>query len=249
MKLPVPSQRMLMIGGLTLGILGCLTLLVAGPGHRFGLWHFSVSFLLMRVAAWTGIAAMAISASAAMIRLRRRLPIFRCLMGLVLGGVSAWIPWHGLQTARSVPPIHDISTDLEQPPRFVDAIALRGDGSNPVEHGGPELAAQQQSAYPDLQPLIVDLPAPQAIDRALAAAEDLGWAIVATDRARGRIEATDTTFWFGFKDDVVIRVTALDAGRSRIDVRSLSRIGKSDLGANARRIRKYLAAMKADRSA
>jgi uncharacterized protein (DUF1499 family) len=71
----------------------------------------------------------------------------------------------------------------------------------------------------------------------------MGWDLVASDPAGLRIEATDTTFWFGFKDDVVIRVTPQPNG-SRVDVRSLSRVGVGDIGANAARIRKYLAALK-----
>ena len=78
-----------------------------------------------------------------------------------------------------------------------------------------------------------------AFKRALQAARDMGWEIVAADAAAGRIEATDTTFWFGFKDDVVIRVEADGAG-SRVDLRSVSRVGVGDVGANAARIRAYL---------
>jgi uncharacterized protein (DUF1499 family) len=92
--------------------------------------------------------------------------------------------------------------------------------------------------------LHLDAPPAQAFDRALAAARAMGWEIVASDPAQGRIEATATTFWFGFKDDIVVRIAAESAG-SRLDVRSLSRIGKSDVGANARRIRDYLAKVKA----
>jgi uncharacterized protein (DUF1499 family) len=92
--------------------------------------------------------------------------------------------------------------------------------------------------------LHLDAPPAQAFDRALAAARAMSWEIVASDPAQGRIEATATTFWFGFKDDIVVRIAAEGAG-SRLDVRSLSRIGKSDVGANARRIRDYLAKVKA----
>jgi uncharacterized protein (DUF1499 family) len=76
----------------------------------------------------------------------------------------------------------------------------------------------------------------------LAAARAQGWEIVAAVPAEGRIEATDTTRFFGFKDDIVIRVKAEGAG-SRVDVRSLSRVGKSDVGKNASRIRAYLIAL------
>jgi uncharacterized protein (DUF1499 family) len=87
------------------------------------------------------------------------------------------------------------------------------------------------------------LPPAQAFPRALAAARAMGWTMVAQDSSAGTIEASDTTFWFGFTDDVVIRVAA-DGDGSRIDVRSLSRIGRSDVGANARRIRAYEAKLK-----
>ena len=106
------------------------------------------------------------------------------------------------------------------------------------------MAALQREAYPDLQPLMLNVPPRQAFDRALATVREMGWDLVAADAAAGRIEATDTTFWMGFKDDVVIRVRATDGG-SQIDVRSLSRVGGGDVGTNAKRIRAYLKALKA----
>ena len=99
---------------------------------------------------------------------------------------------------------------------------------------------QQRAGYPDLGPLVLQAPPQQAFARALAAARDMGWEVVATEPGDGRIEATTTTFWFGFKDDVVVRVTPADGG-SRIDVRSVSRVGRSDVGTNAKRIKTYLA--------
>ena len=86
------------------------------------------------------------------------------------------------------------------------------------------------------------VPPPQAFQRALSAAQKMGWVIVNTAADEGRIEATDTTLFFGFNDDVVIRVTTAPSG-SRVDVRSLSRIGRSDMGTNARRIEQYLQAL------
>jgi uncharacterized protein (DUF1499 family) len=65
------------------------------------------------------------------------------------------------------------------------------------------------------------------------------WEVVAADAAAGRIEATATTPWFGFRDDIVVRIVPADGG-SRVDVRSVSRVGKGDLGVNARRIREFL---------
>ena len=107
----------------------------------------------------------------------------------------------------------------------------------------PEIAAQQRQAYPDVVPLVLESPADVAFGRALEAARGMGWEIVAADSSAGRIEATATTAWFGFKDDVVVRVTPED-GRSRVDVRSVSRVGMSDVGTNAARIRAYLARLR-----
>jgi uncharacterized protein (DUF1499 family) len=146
------------------------------------------------------------------------------------------------RTAQSVPPIHDISTDTDNPPPFVAVVERRRDASNPVEYGGPEIAAQQHRAYPDLHPVTLSDPPARAFERALEAARGQGWEIVASAPADGRIEATDTTRFFGFKDDVVVRVKPEGTG-SRVDVRSLSRVGKSDVGKNASRIRAYLRAL------
>jgi uncharacterized protein (DUF1499 family) len=157
-----------------------------------------------------------------------------------VGVAAAVVPLQLLRTARAVPPIHDITTDTADPPAFEAVLPLRADASNPVEYAGEEVAEQQRQAYPEVQPLLLDDPPARAFERALAAARDMGWEIVDADPGRGRIEATDTTLWFGFKDDVVVRVRP-DGNGSRIDVRSLSRIGGSDLGANAARIRAYLA--------
>jgi uncharacterized protein (DUF1499 family) len=88
------------------------------------------------------------------------------------------------------------------------------------------------------------VPPAQAFARARAAAQARGWEIVAADESAGRIEALATTRWFGFKDDIVIRVAAAGGG-SRIDMRSKSRVGRSDLGANAKRIQDFLTEMRA----
>ena len=116
---------------------------------------------------------------------------------------------------------------------------LRKGAPNTAEYGGKEVADAQRKGYPDIQPKMLEVPPQVAFARALETAERMGWTLVANDPAEGRIEATDTTFWYGFKDDIVIRVTRAGAG-SRVDVRSVSRVGRSDIGTNARRIRRYL---------
>ena len=118
-------------------------------------------------------------------------------------------------------------------------LPLRADAPNTTVYGGPEIAAQQRQAYPDLQPVILPLAPQPAFDQALAAVNEVGWEIAGFNRQEGRIEATDTTFWFGFKDDVVVRLRPA-VGGTQVDVRSVSRVGGGDVGANAKRIRNYL---------
>ena len=232
--------------GLALALVAALALALAGPGHRLGLWTFGTGFVFLRYAVYGGIAAAVISAAGLVLaRFRgRRRGMFRALAGLVIGLIVVGIPARWLQTARSVPPIHDITTDTGDPPAFEALLPLREGAPNPPAYGGPQIAAQQAEGYPDLAPLDVAVPPQQAFDAAFSAATAMGWEIVASDADAGRIEASDTTFWFGFVDDVVVRIRAADDG-SRIDVRSVSRVGVSDVGANAVRVRAYLAELRA----
>ena len=223
---------------LLLGVVAAVLLLAAGPSARFELWDYRTGFQLMRWAAFAGLAAAAL-ASVMLFLPRTRRSGLVLLVALALGLGAAFVPWYALRQARALPPIHDITTDTDRPPQFVAILPLRADAPNPAAYGGPEVARAQIGAYPDLRAHRMDAAPAEAFDRALQAARDLGWEIVAADAAVGRIEATDTTFWFGFKDDVVIRVEANGAG-SRVDVRSVSRVGVGDVGANARRIRAYL---------
>jgi uncharacterized protein (DUF1499 family) len=157
----------------------------------------------------------------------------------VISIAAAGLPLSKWMTFRSVPMIHDITTDTENPPQFETLLKLRTGALNPAAYGGQKIAEEQHKAYPDIVPLILELPPSRAFERSLSTAKKLGWKIVSADPEQGRIEATDSTFWFGFTDDIVIRITAQDNG-SHVDIRSLSRVGKSDIGTNARRIRKFL---------
>jgi len=140
------------------------------------------------------------------------------------------------------PPIHDITTDVDDPPRFEVAPDLRGPQSNPLAIK-PEVLAQQLEAYPDLQTLRLDDSYTDTYNRALGTARARGWTITREDPTAGFIEAVDTSAVMGFKDDVVIRVRT-NADGSLVDLRSVSRVGISDLGANARRIRAFITAFR-----
>lgn len=222
-----------------LALAAIVLLLLSGPGVHLGWWEFTVGFVLLKWAAYAGIAAAALGLIVLIVPAARHGSEAWLVVSIMVGIAVAWMPGHWMQRARSVPMIHDISTDTMHPPDFVAVLPLRRDAPNPAVYDGPKVAAQQHAAYPDIQPLHLDLPAAQAFPRALEAARAMGWEIVAEVPDQGRIEATATTFWFGFKDDIVVRVRAEGSG-SMVDVRSKSRVGKSDVGTNAARIRGYL---------
>jgi uncharacterized protein (DUF1499 family) len=220
--------------------------LLAGPGYRFGWWGLSPAFTLLRWGAQLGAIAVAVSIVtliAGLVRRSRR-HLGLAALALVFALAAFGIPWRMQAQARRAPPIHDITTDPDDPPAFVAVLARRQGARNPVEYGGPAVAAQQRRSFPDLVPLDLAAPPERAFAAVEAAARALGWEIVAAVPVEGRLEATATTPWFGFKDDVVVRVRTRDGG-SRIDVRSLSRIGGGDLGVNAARVRAFLERLRA----
>ncbi len=151
--------------------------------------------------------------------------------------------------AQSVPAIHDISTDVANPPEFEAIAPLRADAPNSMAYDAETLAPLMAQHYPDVTPLILQADPAAVFARAEALVAELGWTLVASDPATGRIEAYDTTALYGFIDDVVIRIGPEGPRGARVDVRSLSRVGQSDLGANAARIRAFLSALAPKRGA
>ena len=226
-------------------LLSAAMLVAAGYGAQFGVWDYRLGFQLVRWSEYTGLATAAIALIWLVIPRFREGRIAALAAAFAIGLGVAYFPWQWVQNARSVPAINDITTDTENPPPFVALIPLRAGASVPAAHPGGETAQIQRRAYPDIRPLELPVPPFAAFTRALNAAKGMGWHIEAADAATGRIEATATTPWFGFRDDVVIRVAPTSTG-SRVDVRSVSRVGKSDLGTNAKRIRAYLAKLLAN---
>jgi uncharacterized protein (DUF1499 family) len=226
-----------------------VALLTVGPiGWRAGWWHFRFAFqTLMPWAAYFGIAALVVSVLTLLLgrsRIESR-GIAIAVVAFAAGGLIAYVPWHYDQIRQQVPPIHDITTDPDNPPAFVAAVPLRKEaGENPVAYDGARIAEQQRQAYPDVQPLTLAIAPAAAFNRAIDAAQRMGWTILAADDAAGRIEASDRSRWFGFTDDIVIRITASGSG-SRIDLRSSSRVGRSDFGVNAARVESYLSVLRA----
>lgn len=225
-----------------LAIAAAVAVAASGFGARFGLWDWRDGLQILRWGAYGGLAVATTAVVALLVPRARSGNAGRLAVAAALGVAAAALPLYLLQVARTVPPINDITTDTANPPTFVAILPLRAQAPVPSAYPGEATARLQRDGYPDLAPIVTTLPPPAAFARAVAAARTLGWTIVAVDEATGRIEATATTPWFGFTDDVVIRVAA-DPRGSRVDVRSVSRVGRSDLGANARRIREFAAAL------
>ena len=142
--------------------------------------------------------------------------------------------------------IHDVTTDADDAPRFVALRELRLQCRNGVLYSGLRGAAHH-ARYPDIAPALYAQAPATIFQAALAAAKTMQWDIAAAVESEGRIEATATTRLLRFKDDVVIRLRAdadADASTSnygtRLDIRSASRVGSSDFGANAKRIHRFL---------
>lgn len=230
-----------------LGIAALLALVLSGFGVRWGLWNFRTGFSILRIGAWSGLAIAVLSLIACVIAsmppARRGLGL--AAAGLICGVLAFAIPSSYQNKARSVARLHDVTTDTVNPPQFVALLPVRekAHARNPAAYPGPRVAALQAKEYPDIRPLTVGAPAGAVFDAALALAVDRGWDIAAVAPGAGRIEATARTFWYGFRDDVVIRVTK-DGRMTRVDMRSVSRVGRNDVGANAARIRGYLAEFK-----
>lgn len=226
--------------GLGLAVACGVAQLLAGFGYRWDWWHFGTGIQILRWSATTDLAAVALTLVAVILcwAYGTRRALAASGAGLALSLIVVGPPLYYWRVAGQVPPIHDISTDTDNPPRYAAVLALRKSAENPTDYRA-DVAAQQKKGYPDIAPAMLDAPPAEAFARAERAARAVGWEIVAAAPADLRIEATDTTLLFGFKDDIVIRIAAAGSG-SRVDVRSQSRVGKSDLGVNANRIRKFL---------
>jgi uncharacterized protein (DUF1499 family) len=235
-------------------IIALILLATAGPGYRMGVVPLIAALLATALGFLLFIVAFIGGAIALVTARRTARPIPRGATPLViLAGVVSVFGVAFILHARGAPPIHDITTDFSDPPAFKDVLALRiaSGAQNPADYHrlqnnrGVEVdvAAAQRGAFPDILPIDAAEAPALVLPLAEKAARKMGWTIVAVAPNEGRIEATDTTRYFGFKDDIVVRVRPVATG-SRIDVRSESRIGLGDAGTNAQRVSKYLSALR-----
>jgi uncharacterized protein (DUF1499 family) len=227
--------------------------LVASVGSGQGAWHFRTGFTVLRYAFFVAIGGALIALIGAWLawRTRPRLAVINILALLTAVGFVAYLG-NLARTAYSAPPIHDVTTNLDDPPRFY-RLGLRRDNLANVPAGGRrDLEAMEprerwkaihREHYGDIATIRVPWSRAETIDRAARLAERRGWEIVTVDRANGILEAVDTSRFFRFRDNVILRaipVSESGAG-SMVDMRSVSRVGVSDVGMNAKRVRAFLA--------
>jgi uncharacterized protein (DUF1499 family) len=225
--------------------LALCVLALAPLGWQLGWWPYGVAvYGIMPASGVIAAIACAIALAALALARSRRRTVVVLLAVLAVGACLVYLPLRYAYLARTLPAINDIATDTDNRPAFDATVAARAaESADRRDTPEPRLSRLQKAGYPDIQPLRTALPVSEAFAAALAASQTMpGWATVAVDSDKGRIEASDRSRWFGFTDDIVICVSA-DHGGSRIDMRSASRKGGHDYGVNAGRIRAYLGAL------
>jgi uncharacterized protein (DUF1499 family)/uncharacterized membrane protein YvlD (DUF360 family) len=223
-----------------------LIVAVSGPLHRFLGVDVDIVISLFRYGFYVAAGAIAL-ALATIVPTRpgdRRRGFVAAFLALAIGAVAAWAPLMLFLQAMDAPRINDVSTDTADPPPLVTTLQMRSDAVTPAAYPGKVVADQQHQAYPDIASIVLSVPPAEAFRKVDAVATAMGWDVVARAPVDGRIEAIDTSQWFGFHDDIVVRIRPAGTG-SRIDIRSKSRVGRADLGANANRIRTFTSKLKA----
>lgn len=229
-----------------LATVGAIIVAVSGPLHRFLGLDIEAAIAVFRYGFYLTVAGVALGL-ATILPARpgdRRRGSVAAFLAIVIGGAGAWVPLHWFLHAQQRPAINDITTDTATPPPLVATAQLRRGASNPPAYR-KENAALQRAAFPDIEPVLLAVPPAEAFKRVERLAMTLGWDIVAQVPAEGRLEAVVTSPWFGFRDDVVVRVRPQGTG-SRVDIRSKSRNGEADLGGNVDRVRTFLARLKTE---
>lgn len=227
---------------IVLAIVAALVAIVSGPGNRFGWWDYRRAFTILGWASGGGMIAALASMAVLVWAAKRQAwrPLILAAVALLIGAMTFILPFP-LQWRTNAPSIHDISTDTEQPPVFRALAFARANAPNGVDYGGPAVAAEQKKAYPDIVPLTLAARPEQALNQCLQVARAMDWSIADGSITPLGFEATETTVFFGFRDDIIVRLTPVGASgqATRVDVRSVSRVGRGDHGVNARRIREF----------
>jgi uncharacterized protein (DUF1499 family) len=254
---------------LILALLLPVYFIVAALGTKFGLfdWRIGFGLLVFKLGGLVLLAVLGIAVIALVLALvvKPRRGLVAALVAVIIPGMALGFVSGIISRAKTAPPIHDIATNIQDPPGYSPAVsAARAaiPGASPIESmtapmstlaaykGKADFADKTvgglgHAANPDIAPLTLPVAPEEATRLAASVARDRGLKVSLEDPAAGRVEATAQSFWFGFKDDFVVRIRpAADGKGSVVDVRSTSRVGVGDMGANAKRIRAFLAALK-----
>lgn len=244
-----------------------LAIVVAGPGTRFGLWDYGTGLKLIREVSapkeifdgfslpplFTAAGLSLILGIAAAVMRQRGAAALGIIAALYAGG-AGMVPIKMKAAFEGNPFIHEVTTDFDNPPAII--AAANEPRKNPAEYRGMDkvpndpndlvVADAQRLAFPDIAPILAEADLKTATAVAKDVVEAMGMDIIAdgpADDVSGggwRIEAVATSTWFGFKDDFIVRLTPMEDGRTKVDLRSKSRVGGSDLGANAARVREFM---------
>ncbi|MEP0074218.1 MAG: DUF1499 domain-containing protein [Marinomonas sp.] len=235
--------------------IGTSLLLIAGAavlaiglmmfGARLGFWEPIVGFGLIRnymnPIAYC-VTALGLAGLVYQVVIQNRAGAMKATIASLVGvALLAPMLYGKIQPPVRFPPIHDISTDTNNPPAFLVLDESRAGARNTLVYGGPEVAEHQKKAYPYIRPIQSNKSSSEAFSEALRVGTEMGWEIVAQDPEKLRFEATARTPVYRFADDIVVVVTP-EENASRIDIRSVSRIGRSDRGVNAARIKAFATA-------
>jgi uncharacterized protein (DUF1499 family) len=219
---------------------------VAGIGHKYGAWD--LAFAKDTLLYWGFWVAVIAGGAAILVLLlggiRGKLGgAFTAIIALAVAGGVAYVPWQMREQEKASPVLHDISTDTANPPPFVALAEVRRVAPNGADYPAAS-ASMQKSSYPEIATYRTGANAAALHGKAAQIVKDMGWQLAANLPEEGRIEATAVSEWFGLKDDIVIRIAPTEDGGSILDIRSASREGANDLGANAARIRAFINALR-----
>lgn len=243
-------QQVLTILALVLAMAGLIGAVASGFGARFGFWEFGTGFAILKWAVYAAIAAVVLAIAGAVLAIPAGAHLLdgRLLAAAIVGLTVVSVTYSFAHQFKKTPTVADATTDIEDPPSFVALAPVREKtAKNPLAYRRDEAADLQRRYFPNLTAgAEIDRTPAEAISRAAAVVEGMGWEIVEVAPEQGRLEATDTTFWYGFKDDIVVRARPQADGKTRVDVRSASRVGYLDGGLNARRIQEFLRRLEAE---
>ncbi len=242
--------RLVTWAALLLAVGAVVAALVAAIGSATEIWGFRPALQSLRYFFWAAVAGAGLGLVGLILARRRAKLLLANLVALVVALGFVLYLGNLVRTAKSVPAIHDVATDLDDLPQFA-RLKVRPDNLEKIpDEGKPELKALpaeerwkavHRAHYGDLRTIRLATPPAETVRRAAALARERGWDVVTADEAAGRVEATETSRFFRFKDDVVVRVRPAPGGGSLVDMRSISRVGGSDVGMNAKRVRAFLA--------